>query len=150
MLNISNPTRFSEHTGSESEAPRVEETQQLPQVADTTLTPASVIEAPREQALFTAPSFVMTLNDLEVEEGRPVHFECQLIGHPMPEVTWLLDQVEIRDTKVYVMQSTAEGVCTLDIAEAFPEDEGEFTCRAENEYGTTETTAELIVKGKLG
>ena len=37
----------------------------------------------------------------------------------------------------------------MDIAEAFPEDEGDYTCRAENEYGTTETTAELVVRGKI-
>lgn len=40
-----------------------------------------------------------------------------------------------------------EEICTLVIAEVFPEDSGMFTCTASNNYGTVLSSAELKVKG---
>lgn len=40
-----------------------------------------------------------------------------------------------------------EEICTLVIAEVFPEDSGMFTCTASNKYGTVSSTAALRVKG---
>lgn len=40
-----------------------------------------------------------------------------------------------------------EEICTLVIAEVFPEDSGMFTCTASNKYGTVSSSAELKVKG---
>ena len=40
------------------------------------------------------------------------------------------------------------GIATLAINEVFPEDEGEYTCKATNTMGTAETTCKLTVKRK--
>lgn len=42
-----------------------------------------------------------------------------------------------------------EEICTLVIAEVFPEDSGMFTCTASNKYGTVSSTAALRVKGNI-
>jgi len=39
----------------------------------------------------------------------------------------------------------AEEICTLVIAEAFPEDGGLFCCTATNQYGSVNSTAQLTV-----
>lgn len=44
---------------------------------------------------------------------------------------------------------TSEEICTLVIAEVFPEDSGSFTCTASNKYGTVSSIAVLRVKGKF-
>lgn len=38
-----------------------------------------------------------------------------------------------------------EEICTLVIAETFPEDAGIFACRASNDYGSVTSTAKLTV-----
>lgn len=38
-----------------------------------------------------------------------------------------------------------EEICTLVIAETFPEDSGLFTCTATNEYGSVTSSAQLTV-----
>ena len=42
-----------------------------------------------------------------------------------------------------------EEICTLVIAEVFPEDSGKFTCTASNKYGTVSSIAALRVKGNV-
>lgn len=41
--------------------------------------------------------------------------------------------------------SLPEEICTLVIAETFPEDAGIFTCSARNSYGSVASTAQLVV-----
>lgn len=41
------------------------------------------------------------------------------------------------------------GVANLKINEIFPEDEGEYACRATNSLGTAETKCKLTVKCKF-
>ena len=41
-----------------------------------------------------------------------------------------------------------DNVAKLVVAEAYPEDEGEYTIKAENEAGAIQQTADLFVKGQ--
>lgn len=47
----------------------------------------------------------------------------------------------------YIPSSSSfpEEICTLVIAETFPEDAGIFTCSARNDYGSVTSTAQLVV-----
>jgi len=61
------------------------------------------------------------------------------------QVTWYVDNVEIRQTDDYQMIYTTDGWCRLVIRDVMLEDEGEYTVKAVNEAGTCISTAYLTV-----
>ena len=60
-------------------------------------------------------------------------------------VTWYVENVEIRQTNVYQTVFTADGWCRLIIRDVMLKDEAEYTVRAVNEAGTCIGTAYLTV-----
>ncbi|KAL0964227.1 hypothetical protein UPYG_G00321090 [Umbra pygmaea] len=104
--------------------------------------------------LMAAPVFTKSLQDLWASENQLVVLECRVKGVPSPKVDWYREGTLIEDSPDFrILQkkprSTAESeeICTLVIAEVFPEDSGTFTCIASNKYGTVSSIAELRVKG---
>lgn len=94
------------------------------------------------------PTFVKALENIEAVEGQPVHFEVVVSGEPTPELSWFLDGEIIRDSPVYRIEHGPNGQCTLILPESFPEDEGEYECRAANIHGIVSTKADLYVRGE--
>uniref|UniRef100_G3WTT7 Palladin n=1 Tax=Sarcophilus harrisii TaxID=9305 RepID=G3WTT7_SARHA len=101
---------------------------------------------------YTPPIFTKELQNITASEGQVVVLECRVRGAPPLQVTWFREGTEIQDSPDFrILQkkprSTAEPeeICTLVIAETFPEDAGIFTCSARNEYGSVSSTAELVV-----
>uniref|UniRef100_A0A4X2KI40 Palladin n=1 Tax=Vombatus ursinus TaxID=29139 RepID=A0A4X2KI40_VOMUR len=101
---------------------------------------------------YTLPIFTKELQNITASEGQVVVLECRVRGAPPLQVTWFREGIEIQDSPDFrILQkkprSTAEPeeICTLVIAETFPEDAGIFTCSAKNEYGSVTSTAELVV-----
>ncbi|XP_034041079.1 myopalladin-like [Thalassophryne amazonica] len=94
-----------------------------------------------------APIFTKNLQDVIVSEGQLVVLECRVKGTPSPKVEWYLEGKLIEDSAEFRILQKKE-ICTLVIAEVFPEDSGLFTCTARNDYGAGSTSAELRVKGK--
>lgn len=95
-----------------------------------------------------APHFTQELTNMEVTEGGPMQFLCISVGHPRPEITWFLDGEEIHISPTYVIDNREDGTNILTIEETFAEDEGEYTCVAENELGRASTSADLYIRGK--
>ncbi|XP_074662091.1 titin-like isoform X2 [Tubulanus polymorphus] len=93
------------------------------------------------------PKFIQPLKDLDIDEGKPALFECQVIASPQPEITWLLDGEALTDTAIYTMVYE-DGVCKMTIQETFPEDEGQYTCQAVNTIGQDTTSCELYIREK--
>ena len=92
-----------------------------------------------------APTFKIPLSDITVADGEQATFKCKVMGIPLPEITWYMDTRQIRNTYEFHMEYTVEGHATLVINEVFPEDEGEYMMKAENEAGTSTTKAYLSV-----
>ncbi|XP_026534603.1 palladin-like [Notechis scutatus] len=99
-----------------------------------------------------APIFTKELQNSTANEGQVVVFECRVRGAPSLHVLWFRQGVEIHDSPDFrILQkkprSTAEPeeICTLVIAETFPEDAGIFACMASNDYGSVTSTAKLTV-----
>nr|XP_012144065.1 PREDICTED: muscle M-line assembly protein unc-89 isoform X8 [Megachile rotundata] len=92
-----------------------------------------------------APEFTVPLNDATVQEGEKFSFQCNLVGHPLPEVVWYKDGISILNNPDY-LTTYVRNVCTLTIEETFAEDSAKYTCRAFNIAGSAETSATLTVK----
>ncbi|KAM5308886.1 palladin isoform 2-T2 [Glossophaga mutica] len=98
------------------------------------------------------PVFTKELHNIAASEGQVVVLECRVRGAPPLQVKWFRQGSEIQDSPDFrILQkkprSTAEPeeICTLVIAETFPEDAGIFTCSARNDYGSVTSTAQLVV-----
>ncbi|KAM4837160.1 palladin isoform 1-T1 [Thomomys bottae] len=98
------------------------------------------------------PVFTKELQNTAASEGQVVVLECRVRGAPTLRVQWFRQGIEIQDSPDFrILQkkprSTAEPeeICTLVIAETFPEDAGIFTCSATNDYGSVTSTAQLVV-----
>ncbi|KAK2824030.1 hypothetical protein Q5P01_021205 [Channa striata] len=106
------------------------------------------------QLVMAAPVFTKSLQEVLASEGQLVVLECRVKGVPSPRVDWYREGNIIEDSPEFrILQkkprspAESEEICTLVIAEVFPEDSGMFTCTASNTYGTASSSAELRVKG---
>uniref|UniRef100_A0A7N6BD72 Myopalladin n=1 Tax=Anabas testudineus TaxID=64144 RepID=A0A7N6BD72_ANATE len=99
------------------------------------------------------PGISSSLQDILATEGQLVVLECRVKGVPSPHVDWHREGKIVEDSPEFrILQkkprspAEAEEICTLVIAEVFPEDSGMFTCTASNNYGTVSSSADLKVK----
>lgn len=76
-----------------------------------------------------------------------VSVNSRMSGYPVPQVTWLKDNMSIDSNLDYHTKVEEGGLCSLTIDETFTEDSACFTCRATNPLGFAETTALLTVRG---
>ncbi|XP_069108405.1 myosin light chain kinase, smooth muscle-like isoform X3 [Argopecten irradians] len=91
------------------------------------------------------PSFLTTLEDVTVPEGRCVILECQVTGIPRPEVLWFMNNNKIKPSKFFQM-TYVEDTARLVIKGAYPEDDGFYLCLASNCVGTERQSCILRVK----
>ncbi|TNN38266.1 Palladin [Liparis tanakae] len=98
------------------------------------------------------PVFTKLLQDAQASEGQVVVLECRVRGSPPLQVRWYRHGEEILDSPDFrVLQkkprsaAEPEEICTLVIAEAFPEDGGRFCCAASNAHGSVSSAARLSV-----
>ncbi|XP_068448813.1 palladin isoform X2 [Clinocottus analis] len=98
------------------------------------------------------PVFTKLLQDARASEGQVVVLECRVRGSPPLRVRWFRQGEEILDSPDFrILQkkprsaAEPEEICTLVIAEAFPEDGGRFCCSASNPHGSVSSNAQLSV-----
>uniref|UniRef100_A0A665T7H7 Palladin n=1 Tax=Echeneis naucrates TaxID=173247 RepID=A0A665T7H7_ECHNA len=89
-------------------------------------------------------SFSSVTQDAQASEGQVVVLECRVRGSPPLQVRWSRQGEEILDSPDFRILQKKE-ICTLVIAEAFPEDGGLFCCTASNPFGSINSTAQLTV-----
>ena len=79
-----------------------------------------------------------------MQEGQNLEFSCHVHGNPRPKVGWFFNNEEIKES-TYFHFDHAKDQYILRIEEAFPEDEGEYVCRAINSNGKKEWRVRLTV-----
>ncbi|VDI56857.1 titin [Mytilus galloprovincialis] len=94
------------------------------------------------------PKFVQALKNIETMEGTRVTFEGVVSGKPEPSIKWYREGKELTDKADFEI-SYNDGRVSLNIPEAFPEDQGQFKCTARNMAGQASSSAELIVKASM-
>jgi hypothetical protein len=75
--------------------------------------------------------------------------EVKVDGKPKPKVKWYKQGAEVIPSKDFQVEEYEDGISVLTIPEVFPDDAGEITCVAENEFGVATTAVELVVEGML-
>ncbi|XP_076008940.1 nexilin isoform X1 [Genypterus blacodes] len=94
-----------------------------------------------------APWFKKPLKNQSVVDSEPVRFSVKITGEPKPEVTWWFEGETLQDCEDYQYIERGETFC-LYLPETFPEDEGEYMCKAVNSRGTAASTCILTVESK--
>ena len=100
-----------------------------------------------ESAEITAPKFITQIASRAVGEGEPAHFNCRVEPKhdPKLQVKWYHDGKELASGHRF--RITQEfGYVALDILYTYPEDEGEYVCKATNQLGEDVTKCELKCK----
>ncbi|NXN07763.1 NEXN protein, partial [Indicator maculatus] len=107
----------------------------------------STCEDEEDQARSGAPWFKRSLKNTSVVDGEPVRFTVKITGEPKPEVTWWFEGEMLQDSEDYQYIERGETYC-LYLPETFPEDEGEYMCKAVNNRGTSASTCILTIESK--
>jgi len=96
------------------------------------------------------PRFTMPLRNQTVTDGDRAVLRVFFSGVPAPTVTWYFNSQPVRPGQDFQINvDVRRGESTLVIVEVFPEDEGEYMCKAENPLGTAITHCHLFVRSEL-
>ncbi|XP_075253986.1 muscle M-line assembly protein unc-89-like isoform X3 [Convolutriloba macropyga] len=90
------------------------------------------------------PKFVSELQDVEVEDGKPLRWEVEVDGKPTPVVKWFRGKEDMSNFDCEIEH--VGPVCALVLDETFPDDEGQYTVVATNEQGSAQSEGFLTVK----
>nr|XP_057928629.1 nexilin isoform X2 [Doryrhamphus excisus] len=102
-------------------------------------------EDDEDHARSGAPWFKKPLKNQSVVDSEPVRFTVKITGEPKPEVTWWFEGEMLQDCEDYQYIERGETFC-LYLPETFPEDEGEYMCKAVNSRGTAASTCILTIE----
>ncbi|XP_024080936.1 titin isoform X2 [Cimex lectularius] len=97
-----------------------------------------------------APVFTVPLSNIDkLREGESAHFEARLTptDDPKLKVEWFWNNKPLR-TGSRFRTFHDFGFVILEISPVYPEDSGEYSCRASNEWGQAVTTSIMKVEGK--
>uniref|UniRef100_A0A8C5Q1Z9 Nexilin F-actin binding protein n=1 Tax=Leptobrachium leishanense TaxID=445787 RepID=A0A8C5Q1Z9_9ANUR len=92
-----------------------------------------------------APWFKKPLKNTSVVDAEPVRFTVKVEGDPKPTVTWWFEGEMLQDSEDYQYIERGETYC-LYLPETFPEDEGEYMCKAVNSRGTAASSCILSIE----
>ena len=104
----------------------------------------------KSQRKDVGPKFVTPLTGVMVEPGADIQLEGILDGHPIPDVKWYKNGVEIippeqeQDSRLDI--SSGGQKVRLSIKEMEESDAGRYTCTARNVAGTASSTADVVVR----
>lgn len=103
-----------------------------------------------EETKGRAPVFTVPLSNVDsLREGENVHFEARVTptDDPKLKIEWYWNGKPLK-TGSRFRTFCDFGFVILEISPVYPEDSGEYSCRAINEYGQAVTTASMKVQGK--
>ena len=92
----------------------------------------------------SAPSLLQPPVQTTVNKSQTAILKCTAVGNPPPRVTWS----KVNST-LPVGRHVVESSGALILQDITPEDEGQYTCKAENLLGSINASARLTVQCKL-
>jgi titin len=108
-------------------------------------------DAVPEEELNQPPVFTKELEEIEIVEGQPAHFDCRVTptNDSSMRIEWYMNGKPLVLGSRYHC-SDDFGFISLDLDWTFARDSGEYICRAVNAWGFATTRAKLVCKGKRG
>ena len=89
----------------------------------------------------SAPVLLKPPSEMSVNEGQTAVFTCSADGHPPPQITW-----SKASSLLPVGRHVIDSSGSLIIKNVKPEDDGFYSCRAENLLGSVNASARLKVQ----
>lgn len=89
-----------------------------------------------------APEITEAPRDMEAVVGKDVNMTCKVFGAPKPAVKWVQNDRELTGGR-YSVQANGD----LHIQSVQFDDKGNYTCHAENKFGSASASATFKVKG---
>ncbi|XP_059559930.1 titin isoform X1 [Myotis daubentonii] len=99
------------------------------------------VVSPDQEMPVYPPAIITPLQDTVTSEGQPARFQCRVSGTDLT-VSWYSKDKKIKPSRFFRM-TQFEDTYQLEIAEAYPEDEGIYTFVANNAVGQVSSTANL-------
>lgn len=85
------------------------------------------------------------MKDATTNLGESAQLSCQIVGRPLPDITWYRFGKELVQSRKYKMSSDGR-THTLTVLTEEQEDEGLYTCKATNDVGEVETSGKLLLQ----
>jgi hypothetical protein len=101
-----------------------------------------------EEPCSVAPIFTTGLLDQVVQEGVKCSFHAKDTGEPLSRITWFKDGISVDKNTDYICYFES-GICTLMIEESIKEDSANWSVRASNKAGYSESHAKLTVRENI-
>jgi len=96
------------------------------------------------------PQFVKQLQNSTFNQGEVALIQCIAVSTQDADVKWFRNSNLIQASDNYVMDyDYKNGLCSLSIGSAAPEDSGQYTCVVSNFAGSESSTAFVTIKGNL-
>lgn len=98
-------------------------------------------------ATLVPPGFTKKLKTTHVQEGDSVKLVVQVQGDPPPNVNWYRDGNQLVSSPDFQISQDGN-IHTLYIPEAFFEDSGKFSAKADNPAGEAICSAQIHIERK--
>ncbi|KAM4827988.1 roundabout homolog 3 [Thomomys bottae] len=95
---------------------------------------------PAQLVVLERPSFLRKPENQVVLTGAPVNFQCEVHGDPLPHLRWRKEDGDLPSGRYEIRSDHS-----LWIGQVSAEDEGAYTCVAENSVGRIEASGSLSV-----
>ena len=84
-----------------------------------------------------------------IKVGDVIHLECRVSGRPLPDVTWTKDGKEVKPSDRVEIKKTPDGLCSLTIQNATPDDKGVYKVITKNKLQTREAQTQVQISSAL-
>ena len=101
--------------------------------------------SPELEPRSVAPIFSSGLSDTVITEGVSCCLMAEVSGVPLPKITWFKDGIPVDSNTDYISRFQS-GTCSLTIEETMKEDSANWSVRASNKAGYSESHAKLTVR----
>lgn len=91
------------------------------------------------------PYFLKELKPVICIQGRPAIFEYTVVGEPTPTTLWFKENEQLCTNVYYTIIHHPDGSGTFIVNDPQKEDSGLYLCKAENMWGESISSAELLV-----